>query len=100
MTRFKDQLRRQMHFIENSCINFDRGDWEEAIRIATCIRVLLHDTEHSTSLLKHLNATNICLFNTSPDIPEGDVDGYEAFMMFNMGVMNFGEANFGYHPNL
>lgn len=100
MTRFKDQLRRQLHFIKNSCANFDKGDLEEAIRIATCIRVLLHDTKSSTSLLKHLNATDVSLFNTCPDFPDDVEDGYEPFIMFNMGVMSLGKTNFGYHPNL
>ena len=99
MDRFKDQLKRQFNFLINSCKIFDNGDWEEAIRIATCIRVLIHDTSKSTSLLKHLNARNIKLFNTSPEIPNGE-NGYEPFHAFTMGIIDFGNQIFGYLPNL
>ena len=99
MDRFKDQLKRQFGFLVNSCRIFDNGDWEEAIRIATCIRVLIHDTSKSTSLLKHLNAKSIKLFSTSPEIPDSE-NGYEPFHAFTMGVIDFGKEVFGYMPNL
>ncbi len=99
MDRFKDQLKRQYGFLINSCEIFDNGNWEEAVRIATCIRVLVHDTPKSTSLLKHLNAKNIKLFNTSPDIAKGE-NGYEPFTPFTMGIIDFGNQTFGRKPNL
>ncbi|UNA35476.1 hypothetical protein LRM35_21265 [Klebsiella variicola subsp. variicola] len=52
---------------------YDIGYTDEAIRIATNIRILLHQTKNSTSLLKHLNATTINLLSTSMDY-EGDVN--------------------------
>lgn len=100
MDRFKDQLRRQIKFLVNSCKIFDNGDWEESIRIATCIRVLIHDTSKSTSLLNHLNAKDIKLFSTSPQFPENSDDGYQCYVAFNMGVIALGKNNFGYMPNL
>ncbi len=100
MDRFKDQLKRQFDFLINSCKIFDNGDREEAIRIGTSIRVLLHDTKNSVSLLKHLNAKNILLFDSAPDIPDTDDNGYECFVLFTMGVLNLGKDNFGYDPNL
>ncbi|MGO6883290.1 hypothetical protein ACC702_31980 [Rhizobium ruizarguesonis] len=48
------QLKRQIGYLERSCGDFDRGDHDEAIRIAVTLRVLLHDTNNSTSLLTHL----------------------------------------------
>ena len=47
----KEQLRKQLQLINNSCELFDRGHIDEAVRIAGAIRVLLHDTNRSTSLL-------------------------------------------------
>jgi hypothetical protein len=58
---FGDHLRRQLIFLRNSCNAFDRGEQDEAIRIATVIRVLVHDSKSSVSLLTHLSAKNIHL---------------------------------------
>jgi hypothetical protein len=66
---FLEQLRRQMGFLRRSCESFDAGDQAEAVRIATCIRVLVHDTRHSTSLLTHLGAKHIRLRSTVAPIP-------------------------------
>ena len=48
------QLRRQLTFLRNSAASYDGGYPEEALRIGVVIRVLLHDTKYSTSLLKQL----------------------------------------------
>lgn len=48
------QLHRQFKYLANSAILFDEGDHDEATRLATTLRVLLHDTAQSTSLLTHL----------------------------------------------
>jgi hypothetical protein len=53
---FKTQLRDQLEFIHSSCARYDAGHKREAVRIATHIRILLHDTRSSTSLLTHLGA--------------------------------------------
>ncbi len=66
---FCSHLARQLSFLQHSCQSYDNGDVDEAIRMATVIRVLIHDTNSSTSLLKHLNATKINLLSTTSDIP-------------------------------
>ncbi len=48
------QLQRQLKFLEKSSIEYDGGDTEEAIRIATALRVLFHDTKSSVSIFEHL----------------------------------------------
>ncbi|MBP2158270.1 MULTISPECIES: hypothetical protein [Asticcacaulis] len=48
------QLDRQRKFLKNSARLYDEGYEDEAIRMATTLRVLLHDTSQSTSLLTHL----------------------------------------------
>lgn len=99
MDRFKDQLRRQIKFLRNSCQAFDKGDWEEAIRIATSIRVLVHDTQGSTSILKHLNAKNINLFSTRTDMPAWS-GGAKYTDGFSMGVISIGQGRGAYGPDL
>ena len=61
---FKAQLRRQLQFLKASSAAFDAGFHDEAVRIATVVRLLVHQTKSSTSLLKHLNATTINLLST------------------------------------
>lgn len=58
---FQLELAKQLKFLRNSCEHFDRGDVEEAVRIATAIRVIMHDTKNSISLLEHLQAKGIYL---------------------------------------
>lgn len=68
---FKAHLIRQLGFLWRSCDAYDRGHIDEAVRIATVIRVLIHDTPASTSLLNHLDAPHILLSSsvvTDPDI--------------------------------
>src|SRR5258708_25334323 len=72
---FKEYLRMQLSFIVNSAAAFDRGETDEAIRMAVSIRVLLHDTGRSTSLLTQLEAKNILLTSTCEPIPDGAIFG-------------------------
>jgi hypothetical protein len=65
---FRKQLSRQITFLENSCCLYDKCQ-EEAIRIATCLRVMFHTTKSSTSLLTHLNAESSQLHSTVEAIP-------------------------------
>jgi hypothetical protein len=62
--RFQHELKKQLSFIENSCMAYDQGQVNEAIRIATSLRILLHDTALSISLLTHLDAKDIRLLST------------------------------------
>ncbi len=51
---YQEQLVRQMKYLQTSSELYDKGDHAEAIRLAGTIRVLLHDTQASTSLLNLL----------------------------------------------
>lgn len=70
------QLRRQLGFISRSCEMYDNGYKDEAIRIATAIRVLIHSTGSSTSLLKHLNKTDIKLLTSTPEVTLPDTHSF------------------------
>lgn len=62
----QEHLRRQIRFLEHSCSSYDAGFFDEAIRIATVLRVLFHQTQRSTSLMTHLNAQDIHIISTAP----------------------------------
>ncbi|MBA7524738.1 hypothetical protein ES705_16880 [subsurface metagenome] len=64
---FKEHLKEQIQFLLNSVDSFDNGFENEAKRIAVRLRVLLHDTRKSTSLLTHLNRKNILFYDTALD---------------------------------
>lgn len=81
---FRAHLSRQLSFLKRSCEAYDTGATDEAIRMATVIRVLVHDTKASTSLLKHLNATTINLITSTEDPPR------DAIMFYGIGVMSIG----------
>jgi tetratricopeptide (TPR) repeat protein len=59
--RYKQLLSDHLRFLERSAIEFDRGDIREALRIATSLRVIFHQTTKSKALLEHLNAWSIML---------------------------------------
>lgn len=73
MVDFKDHLRRQLGFIQKSCELYDKGDPEEAVRIAVALRVIFHRTKASVSLLTHLNANSIQLLSTRTDFLEDPI---------------------------
>lgn len=50
-----EKLKEQIHFLQKSAKSFDEGDLLEAIRLAVSIRILVHDTSQSHSLLKQLD---------------------------------------------
>lgn len=53
--QLKEHFNTQLRFIEKSLKEYDIGHEEEAQRIATNLRILLHDTQNSASLLKLLD---------------------------------------------
>ena len=65
-------LNSQISFLNNSIRSYDSGFEDEAQRIATIIRILLHDTNKSTSLFKHLDMKSQIFFlsTTGPYIPK------------------------------
>lgn len=67
-------LRTQVGFIQKSAAAFDAGDRTEAQRIALALRVLLHDSASSHSLLGQLGLLDKLQFHdTSARNPEGQM---------------------------
>ena len=92
-TDFKRHLQRQIGFLERSCASYDASYTDEAIRMATVLRVLMHNTSRSTSLLSHLGATLIKLVDTCPPLSP------KAVMYHGMGMHILGSDS-RYVPNL
>ena len=61
------------NFLIKSAAAFDDGETDESMRMAVSMRVLLHDTRSSISLLTQLNAKDIFLTSTCGQIPTGAV---------------------------
>jgi len=84
---FKIHLKEQIHFLLTSVKSFDNGFKSEAKRLAVILRVLLHDTRHSTSLLTYLNRKDIHFYDTALD--------YRKFKMALIGI-KLGSKNGGF----
>lgn len=54
MDDLEERLQDQIAFLDASCEAYDRGTTREAYRLATTIRVLVHDTPRSHSLLAQM----------------------------------------------
>lgn len=84
--RFRNQLAMNVGFLRRSCELFDQGYTDEGIRIATALRVLLHDTKSSKSLLSHLKVKGIMKFNSSCHPPPSGVLMFEGMGVVSMKV--------------
>ena len=67
------QFAEQWRFLRRSCADYDAGDEAEAKRIAATLRLLVHDTKRSRSLLTQLSMKDILFFDTAEDVNPGDL---------------------------
>ncbi|MGH2116569.1 hypothetical protein [Aerococcus sp. L_32] len=68
-----EALEEQLEFLINNCKMFDSGNFKYAKQIATNIRVLVHDTKTSQSLLQLLNRKESMKFLTTVSSPKNVV---------------------------
>jgi hypothetical protein len=73
----KADLSTQYHFLRKSATDFDQGAHREALRLAVSMRVLIHETSQSHSLL------NQCGLDTS--LRFIDTHGHQPKGMFSIG---------------
>ena len=66
-------LKEQIVFLQRSVKAFDQGYLDEAKRISVVIRVLVHDTATSKSLLEQLNLKKIKFLDTCPDYSKNTI---------------------------
>ncbi len=92
MKQTKDELehhlKEHIEFIESSADAFDNGFKGESKRLAVSLRVLLHDTRSSTSLLKQLDKKNHSFINTALAFDEDNVASH-------CGLVNISATNQG-----
>ena len=82
----ENHLAEQLGFLQRSADAFDQGQHSEAKRIATTLRILVHDTKHSKSLLEQLGRKTTTLFVDSADAPVTDsVVSYHGLVIIEVG---------------
>jgi hypothetical protein len=65
---FEQEFKKQLKFLDSSLSNYTTGDYDEAARLATCLRVIFHHTENSRSLIDYLGWWDKEIISTIPDL--------------------------------
>lgn len=81
----KNHLKEQIEFLERSSKSYDDGFKSEAKRLAVVLRVLLHDTGNSTSLLELLNKKDMLFYDTATDYNPNNLMPTLGLIMMKMG---------------
>ncbi len=77
-----EHLREQISFLVDSSIAYDAGKSSEAKRIASTLRILLHDTRNSKSLLGQLDAKRFRFPNTCKEYDKEELAPYLPLISF------------------
>ncbi len=80
-----DLLKEQFQFLKASCAAYDDGFINESKRLSVVIRLLLHDTGNSTSLLKHLDSKNINFIDTSLPLNRNNLLSHQGLTIIAAG---------------
>lgn len=89
------QLQDQLAFLERSCAAFDEGYTDEFKRLAVTLRVLLHDTPKSHSLLQQLEMKSGDFFAYSTPI-----DGQNLLPDWPLAIARIGPQGIALLPTL
>ena len=81
-----DHLKDQIAFIKQSANSYDNGCEDEAKRLAVAIRLLLHDTPKSTSLLTLLNKKNINFHDSALPYNPRNLLSYSGLTMMRLST--------------
>ncbi|MDA2935500.1 hypothetical protein MYX82_14365 [Acidobacteria bacterium AH-259-D05] len=87
-----EHLREQISFMLNSAEAFDRGASQEAKRLAHQLRLLLHDTRSSKSLLGQLGLKKHRFLNTANEYDPNNLIGHVGLLAFKFN------NSLGYRP--
>jgi hypothetical protein len=88
LDNLKELLTEQVAFLKASCQSFDNGFGGESKRIATTVRVLVHDTNQSQSLLKQLNLKSIDFYNTSAKLDPKNFATHMGLVFMRMELLS------------
>jgi hypothetical protein len=98
-TELFGHLKEQIEFLQRSAQAFDEGFTSEAKRLATTLRVLLHDTTASSSLLMLLGKKKIQFYNTNKKNSNKNQIQPTGFLQLKLSVIN-GKSEASYHAPL
>ena len=81
----QEHLKEQLDFLESAGESFDNGDHKQAKLMAVNLRVLLHDTPKSNSLLNQLGIKDTVLFYDSASKPSNVIETYSGLVYKGVG---------------
>jgi hypothetical protein len=93
-------LREQIEFLKRSLQAYDEGCISEAKRLAVRLRVLLHDTKKSPSLLTLLKKKDILFYDTSLDYDPNNLPSTRGPIMMKFTITKTGQKSAEYAPPL
>ena len=96
----KSHLREQIEFLKRSSQAYDEGYTSEAKRLTVPIRLLLHDTQKSTSLLTLLKKKDILFYDTSLDYTPNNLPSTKGLIMTKFTMTETGQKSAEYVPPL
>jgi hypothetical protein len=89
--RLVEQLGEQVGFLRRSAAAFDEGSEAEAVRLATTIRVLVHDTDTSKSLLGLLGVKDMLEYHdTANPIEQRNLLPTPGLVMLELNTLSGG----------
>jgi hypothetical protein len=88
ITRTPDELNElldeQLEFLKLSCASFDNGFTGEIKRLAVSARILVHDTNASTSLLALTNKKSVSFFDTADPYDDENLLSHSSLVQIHM----------------
>jgi hypothetical protein len=91
-----NHLKDQINFLIASAISYDNGFEGEAKRLATVIRVLVHDTTNSNALLTQLNKMNILFYDSAAPFHPDNLIPSNSLTMNRLSINAGGNAEANY----
>ncbi|MBK1809132.1 hypothetical protein JHL18_00520 [Clostridium sp. YIM B02505] len=70
---FAESLIEQLNFLIDFCSKYDHGNFNYSKQLAKTVRILVHDTANSTSLLSLLKCKNTMKFNSTASFPKNAI---------------------------
>jgi hypothetical protein len=92
MGDLRAQLKTQIDFLTRSAQSFDAGERNEAIRMAVGIRVIVHDTKASKSLLRQLGKKDILFYDTAHPFDSKNLMPHLGLFQIHLGGASTGFA--------
>ncbi len=81
----QEHLNEQLEFLESSASSYDSGFEGEIKRLAVSVRVLVHDTRNSTSLLNLLGQKQVDYIDTSIPFDENNKMTHSGLVQMSLG---------------